>query len=119
MRTIINISVPAVLKKEIEYEVKTGGYASVSEFFRSVMRERAENAILLDVTESRREFLSGKVQNLKQNFYIVNGKFTKNPKKEMKDFEKFVYKNNTSYPLMVGQYEEIKCYMMQKLNDIL
>ena len=66
-----------------------------------------------------REFLSGKVQNLKQNFYIVNGKFTKNPKKEMKDFEKFVYKNNTFYPLLVGQYKGIKCYMMQKLNDIL
>lgn len=65
MRNIINISVPAVLKKEIEHEVKTGGYASVSEFFRSVMRERAENAILLDVAESRREFISGKAKKLR------------------------------------------------------
>lgn len=65
MRNIINISVPAILKKEIEREVKTGGYASVSEFFRSVMRERAENAILLDVEESRREIRAGKAKVLR------------------------------------------------------
>lgn len=64
MRSIINISVPAALKKEIEREVKTGGYASTSEFFRSVMRERAQNAILLDVEESRREILAGKAKVL-------------------------------------------------------
>lgn len=65
MRNIISISVPGILKKEIEREVKMGGYASVSEFFRSVMRERSENAILLDVAESRREFLSGKAKTLR------------------------------------------------------
>jgi len=60
MRNIINISVPEILKKEIEREVKVGGYASTSEFFRAVMRERKENSILRDVEESRREFASGK-----------------------------------------------------------
>lgn len=64
MRTIINISVPEIMKKQIEYEVKAGGYASVSEFFRTVIRERKENLILLEVEESRREFMSGHSKEL-------------------------------------------------------
>lgn len=65
MRHVINISVPEVLKREVEREAKAGGYVSVSEFFRAVMRERKENLILRDVEEGRREFFSGKVKNLR------------------------------------------------------
>ncbi|MBI5798556.1 MAG: ribbon-helix-helix protein, CopG family [Candidatus Yonathbacteria bacterium] len=64
MRTIINISVPASTKKEVEHEVKTGGYASVSEFFRAVIRERKENMLLRDLAQSRREFKAGKGKKL-------------------------------------------------------
>lgn len=60
MRTIINISVPATVKKEVEHEVAIGGYASVSEFFRAVLRERKENILLRDIEMSRREFSAGK-----------------------------------------------------------
>ncbi|MFA5942773.1 MAG: ribbon-helix-helix domain-containing protein [Candidatus Paceibacterota bacterium] len=65
MRNIINISVPEALKSEIERETKAGGYMSVSEFFRAVMRERKENQILQDVEESRREFRAGKAKVLR------------------------------------------------------
>ena len=59
MRTIINISVPIAVKKEVEHEVKAGGYASISEFFRAVLRERKENATLRGIEVSRREFSKG------------------------------------------------------------
>ena len=65
MRTIMNISLPKETALEIKREVKSGGYASTSEFLRAVLRERKENAILLDVEESRREFLSGKAKVLR------------------------------------------------------
>lgn len=60
MRTIINISVPASVKEEVEYEVKSGGYASVSEFFRVLIRERKENILARDIEQSRYEFKAGK-----------------------------------------------------------
>ena len=59
MRTALTISIPDTLRREIDHEVKTGGYASVSEFFRALMRERSEYAILRDVETSRREVRSG------------------------------------------------------------
>lgn len=65
MRNIINISVPEIMKKEIEHEVKTGGYASVSEFFRAIIRERKELSILREVEESRQEFMLGKSRTLR------------------------------------------------------
>jgi len=64
-----------------------------------------------------RKYLTGYVPKLKQNIYIVNGAFTKKTYKPMKEFTKFTYKNISFYPLMVGQYGKIKCYMMQKLGD--
>lgn len=64
-----------------------------------------------------RKYLSGYVPKLKQNFFIVNGAFTKRSSKLMKEFTKFRYKNISFYPLMAGQYAKIKCYMMQKLGD--
>ena len=60
MRTIINISVPLAVKKEVENEVIIGGYASVSEFFRAILREHKENTILRELELSRREFSAGK-----------------------------------------------------------
>ena len=65
MRTAMTISVPEAMRKEIAREVKNGGYASVSEFFRAVMRERSENAVLNDVVESRREVSNGSAKTLR------------------------------------------------------
>ncbi len=65
MRTIINISVPATVKKEIEQEVAIGGYASVSEFFRSVLREHKESVLLRGIEVSRLEFDAGKGKALR------------------------------------------------------
>ena len=64
MRTIINISVPPRVKKEVEHEVRIGGYASVSEFFRTIIRERKENMLLRDLEKSRLEFKAGKGRKL-------------------------------------------------------
>ncbi|MHB8860448.1 MAG: ribbon-helix-helix domain-containing protein [Minisyncoccota bacterium] len=61
----MTISVPETLRKEIADEVKAGGYTSVSEFFRAVLRERQEYAILRDVTESRHESQSGHAKTLR------------------------------------------------------
>ncbi len=38
MRNIINISLPPELTKKVQQEVKTGNYASISEFFRHLLR---------------------------------------------------------------------------------
>jgi hypothetical protein len=74
-----------------------------------------ETAIKLE--KILREFLSGENKMVKQNFFIVNGVFTQETQEPMKEFTKFTYKNDSFYPLMIGQYSKIKCYMMQKLND--
>jgi len=60
MRNIINISVPEVMKKEIEREVKTGDYASVSEFFRCLLREWKRNNFLRELQQSQAEIAAGK-----------------------------------------------------------
>lgn len=64
-------------------------------------------------------YLEGRPNKLNQKFYIVTGKFTKNTKKPMKDFIKFTYQGSSFYPLLVGRYPGIKCYMMQMLSDTL
>jgi Arc/MetJ-type ribon-helix-helix transcriptional regulator len=65
MRTIVNISLPIETKREIAKEVKDGGYASVSEFFRTILRERKERALYSGILESRREFDLGKGKRLR------------------------------------------------------
>lgn len=60
MRNIINISMPAEMVKFIKQEVKKGRYASISEFFRDLLREYEENKLLAEIEESRREFAAGK-----------------------------------------------------------
>jgi len=60
MRNIINISLPVEMVKIVKREVKKGKYASVSEFFRALLREYEENKLLAEIEESHREFKSGK-----------------------------------------------------------
>lgn len=68
MRSIINISVPQKLKKEVEAEIKRGGYATTSEFFRDLLRLWKQQHLLEDLVASRKEISRGKgkvLQSLK------------------------------------------------------
>lgn len=65
MRNIINISLPDTMVRIVEKEVKKGKYATKSEFFRSLLREREENRILAELKESQREINTGKGRTLR------------------------------------------------------
>jgi Arc/MetJ-type ribon-helix-helix transcriptional regulator len=65
MRTVVNISLPEELFKEVEKAVKVGKYASKSEFFRSLFRLWKEQELLNEIKESEREFAAGKGKTLK------------------------------------------------------
>ncbi len=61
MRNIINISLPAQMAKMVKQEVKKGRYASVSEFFRSLLRDyEEESRLLAELEEIDKEFDAGK-----------------------------------------------------------
>lgn len=65
MRTIVNISLPVQLNTVVEKEVKTGQYASKSEFFRSLLRSWMEARIAKELEESRNELKAGRGKLLK------------------------------------------------------
>ena len=65
MRTVVNISLPEELFKEVEKAVKSGQYASKSEFFRSLLRLWKEQELLNEIRESEKEFAAGKGKVLK------------------------------------------------------
>ncbi|MEK7451568.1 MAG: ribbon-helix-helix domain-containing protein [Patescibacteria group bacterium] len=60
MRNIVNISLPKELNKEVEKAVKSGRYASKSEFFRDLIRLWQEQKLLDEIMESEKEFAEGK-----------------------------------------------------------
>ncbi len=60
MRSIVNISLPSNMAAKIKKEVKISGFASVSEFFRHVLREREEAKLLGNLKKSRTEIRQGK-----------------------------------------------------------
>jgi len=61
MRNIVNISLPVEMVKIVKREVKKGKYASVSEFFRALLREHEEeNNFLAELEEIDKEFDAGK-----------------------------------------------------------
>jgi Arc/MetJ-type ribon-helix-helix transcriptional regulator len=65
MRNIINISLPNTLTKVVEKEVKVGGYASKSEFFRYLLRLWKEKELARELNEDRKDFESGRGKILK------------------------------------------------------
>ncbi len=65
MRAIINISLPQAMVKDVEEHVKTGKYASKSEFFRRLLRDWQEDQLLRELKESEAEFRAGKFKVLK------------------------------------------------------
>lgn len=60
MRNIVNISLPKEMTKDVEEAVKSGNYASKSEFFRDLLRTWKEQKLLNEIMESEREFAQGK-----------------------------------------------------------
>ena len=65
MRQIVNISLPMETVKMIKSEVKNGGFASVSEFMRHLIRLWRTEQLQRDVNQSKREFAQGKGKALK------------------------------------------------------
>lgn len=65
MRTVINISLPEQMAKTVDKTVKSGKFASKSEFFRHLIRQWQENKFLTELEQSRIEFASGKAKVLK------------------------------------------------------
>ncbi|MFA4845843.1 MAG: ribbon-helix-helix domain-containing protein [Patescibacteria group bacterium] len=64
MRSIVNISLPISLTKEVERGVKELHFASKSEFFRHLVREWLTGHLVLDLAASRREYTQGKAKRL-------------------------------------------------------
>jgi Arc/MetJ-type ribon-helix-helix transcriptional regulator len=60
MRTTMTISLPQDMAKDIKKEVKKGSYISSSEFFRDLVRKWKEDVLYTELTESKKEFESGK-----------------------------------------------------------
>ena len=65
MRTSSNISMPPALKREVDREVKEGNYASVSEFFRDLLREWRNVKLIREIRESQLEARAGKTKVLR------------------------------------------------------
>lgn len=65
MRSILNISLPNSLAEMVREEVRDGGYASVSEFVRELLREWYRGRALRDIRISQKEFSQGKGRLLK------------------------------------------------------
>jgi Arc/MetJ-type ribon-helix-helix transcriptional regulator len=65
MRAVINISLPPQMVEIVEENVKSGGYATKSEFFRHILREWHETMLLRNLNQSRVEFKTGKAKVLK------------------------------------------------------
>lgn len=60
MRDIINISLPSVMVKDVETEVKRGKYTSTSEFIRTLIREWQKKKLLAELRTSQKETKEGK-----------------------------------------------------------
>jgi len=59
MRNIVTISLPKQLDEQIEKEVKTGNFASKSEFIRSLIRLWQEEKILRELEQGKKEIEAG------------------------------------------------------------
>lgn len=59
MRSIINISLPESLAKEVKIQVKEGKFASTSEFLRHLIRLWNTEKLYRDVQISKKQFTKG------------------------------------------------------------
>ena len=59
MRSAMTISLPKQLMYVVKDAVKSGKYASTSEFFRQLLREWEEKRLLAELRQSQREIARG------------------------------------------------------------
>jgi Arc/MetJ-type ribon-helix-helix transcriptional regulator len=64
MRSVLNISLPEETANEVRREVKRGNFASVSEYFRHVLRERQQYLLARELREELKEFDNGRAKEL-------------------------------------------------------
>ena len=60
MRAVVNISLPQQMVQIIDESVKSGRFASKSEFFRHLIREWQDNRLLWELNQSKNEYRQGK-----------------------------------------------------------
>lgn len=60
MRTVLNISLPGDLAKEVRREVKSGSFASTSEFIRHLIRLWNTEKLALQLKQDKADFEKGK-----------------------------------------------------------
>lgn len=60
MRSIMNISLPTRMAEKVKKEVRSGRYATVSEFFRELVRGWEEDRVFRELKESQKEIVQGK-----------------------------------------------------------
>jgi putative addiction module CopG family antidote len=65
MRNIVSISLPKQLNEQIEKEVKTGNFASKSEFIRCLIRLWQEEKLAKEIAEAERDIAAGRVREIK------------------------------------------------------
>ncbi len=65
MRNIINISLPDTMVEIVKKEVRQGGFASKSEFFRHLIRLWNTHKLAQELKNDREEFMVGKGKILK------------------------------------------------------
>ena len=65
MRNIVNISLPREMNATIEKEMKAGGFATKSEFFRHLVRLWNSRELAAGLHERRREFRAGQGKKLR------------------------------------------------------
>lgn len=65
MRSVINISFPETTVKLVKKEVRDGGYASTSDFFRNLFRLWNTRQLGEELREDRALFVAGKGKVLK------------------------------------------------------
>jgi len=64
-RSIINISLPGTMAEEVRKEIKIGGFATTSEFFRHVFREHRKTRLAQELYKERELFQRGNGKVLK------------------------------------------------------
>ncbi len=60
MREILSVSLPSQMVAIVKKQVKTGRYATTSEFIRVLIREWEENNLLRELRQSQKEIKQGK-----------------------------------------------------------
>ncbi|HNY04136.1 MAG TPA: ribbon-helix-helix domain-containing protein [Candidatus Woesebacteria bacterium] len=65
MRQIINISLPQSMAEYVNNAVKKGQFASKSEYFRHLIRQKSEDEAIKEVLDSHRQMKKGKMILLK------------------------------------------------------